>query len=101
MDRFLDDLTNMKIQVAEDVIRQVLSMGGVPIGLPGSGNLSRTYRIESNLEAVDANDGALLWQNSLLRNADWNYRPEDAIASMAVQFSRNFPYRNRELNRRN
>lgn len=97
MDRFLSDLNSLKIQVAESVLRQIISASGLPVWLPGSGNLSRTYRIESTLEALDVKDGAVLWQNSLLRNADWNYRPEDAIASMAVQYANNFPYRNREF----
>jgi hypothetical protein len=97
MDRFLSDLNSLQIQIAETVLRQILANSGLPIWLPGSGNLSRTYRIESTLEALDVKDGAVLWQNSLLRNADWNYQPEDAIASMAVQYARNFPYRNREF----
>lgn len=100
MNRFISDLSSLKIQTAEKILRQVVSLGNFPVNLPGTGNLSRTYKIESSLEILDGINGSVLWKTNLLRNADWNYQPEDAIASMAQQYAQYFPYRNREFKKK-
>ena len=97
MNRFISDLQSLKIEAVETIARQVLAAFKVPVFVPGSGTLGRTYRIDSNLELLDATDGAVLWKTALVRNADWSYKPEDAVASLANQHAAAFPYRNREF----
>ncbi|PCJ67909.1 MAG: hypothetical protein COA58_01870 [Bacteroidetes bacterium] len=97
MNRFISDLQSLKIDAVETVAKQVIAALGGPLYFPRTGTLSRTYRIESSLELLDAKDGAVLWKTALLRNADWSYKPEDAVASMATQHASYFPYRNKEF----
>ena len=97
MNRFISDLQSLKIEAIETIARQVVGAFKVPVYVPGTGTLGRTYRIDSNLELLDASDGAVLWKTALVRNADWNYKPEDAVVSLANQHAAAFPYRNREF----
>jgi hypothetical protein len=97
MDRFMSDLNSMKIEAVETVLRNILINTNANVRLPGGvGNINRTYRIESTVEVIDVKDGIGVWKMSGVRNADWNYKPEDAIANMVSMFAQNFPYRNRE-----
>jgi hypothetical protein len=99
--RFLSDMESMQISVAETALRTIASSAGVPLPIPGGAvnTLKRTYYIESGLELLNGNDGTVLWKIASSRNADWSYRPEQAIANMAFQFAEEFPYRNKEFKR--
>lgn len=99
MNRFLSDMESLAIDAVETIAREVLRGLGSPAGIPNT-NLRRTYRIDSYLELLDGMDGSVLWKTSLVRNADWSYRPEDAVASLASQHASAFPYRNREFRNR-
>ena len=90
-------MESLAIDALETVAREVLRGLGNPPGIPGGSNLRRTYRIDSYLELLDGGDGTVLWKTTLMRNADWNYKPEDAVASLAAQHAAVFPYRNREF----
>ena len=99
MDRFLSDVESMGVEAVQRVV-QIISRevtgGGVPV--PGRA-LSRTYFIQSIVEVVDLDDGAILWQHRNAQNADWNYRPELVIQNMSNIFVNQFPYRNKEFRR--
>lgn len=101
MNRFMSDLSSMKIEAAETVLRGVLSVAKLPVGLPGgTHNVNRTYLIQTGSEVVDVKDGIVVWKTFSSRNADWNYQPEQAIMSMCAQMANQFAYRNREFKKR-
>ena len=97
--RFLSDIESMKISVTASALQAIANSSGINLPIPGGvvNTITRTYYIESGLELLDGETGAILWKIASARNADWSYQPEQAIANMAYQFAREFPYRNREF----
>lgn len=72
-----------------DIARSVLFEGG----LWGAGfGDTKTADIRASYAIFDAVNGRMLWKMAVIREADWNDRPEEVVNSVNRKIARNFPY---------
>jgi hypothetical protein len=56
-------------------------------------DLAKTYEIFADASLHDGDNGGLLWKIAVQRDADWERRPNEVIASIVRKLAKKFPYR--------
>ena len=82
--RYLSDGTALGIDIARTILFE-------DSWFAGFGD-TKTADVRASYAIFDAATGKMLWKMAVIREADWNDRPEEVVNGVNRKIARNFPY---------